>query len=169
MRLASSWVWRLICPCIPSTFSMPNPVARMVTFTFLPNSGSVAIPHFISKSPNFAMKSLTSFISSMSSPSLLSLLPQKEMLRRIFFDLNTLLSLSNGELRASSIAFFTRPSPSPYPVDMIATPPSLRTVFTSLKSRLMSPWTVMISAILFAAMLSVSSAFPNASSTVSSG
>ena len=52
---------------------------------------------------------------------------------------------------------------------MIATPPSLSTVLTSLKSRLIRPCTVIISAIDFAAMLSVSSAFPKASRTESSG
>ena len=51
----------------------------------------------------------------------------------------------------------------------MATPPSLSTVLTSLKSRLMSPWLVMISAIDLAATLRVSSALPKASSTVSSG
>ena len=52
---------------------------------------------------------------------------------------------------------------------MMATPPSLSTVFTSLKSRFISPCTVIISAMLRAATLSVSSALPKASSTVSSG
>ena len=52
---------------------------------------------------------------------------------------------------------------------MIATPPSFKTVLTSLKSRLMRPWLVMISAILLAATLNVSSALPKASKTVKSG
>ena len=51
---------------------------------------------------------------------------------------------------------------------MIATPPSFNTVFTSLKSRLMIPLKVMISAILFAAIDSVSSAFPKAFITLMS-
>ena len=67
------------------------------------------------------------------------------------------------------MAFFTRSSPSPYPVLIIATPPSLRKVFTSLKSRLINPCTVIISAIPLAATLRVSSAFANASRTVRSG
>ena len=155
---------------MPSTSSIPKPVASIVTLTRLPSSGSKASPHLISKSlPNFAIKSLTSFISSIMRPELSFFSLQKLMLKRIFLALKMSLSLSNGEFKASSIAFFTRPSPSPYPVLMIATPPSLSTVLTSLKSRLISPWFVIISAILFAAMLSVSSALPKASRTVRSG
>ena len=52
---------------------------------------------------------------------------------------------------------------------MIATPPFSNTVFTSLKSRFMIPRSVMISAILFAATLSVSSALANAPRTLRSG
>ena len=48
---------------------------------------------------------------------------------------------------------------------MIATPPSLRTVLTSLKSRFILPCTVIISAIDFAATERVSSALANASFT----
>ena len=40
--------------CMPSTLLMPKPVARMVTLTFLPSSGSLATPHLISKSPELA-------------------------------------------------------------------------------------------------------------------
>ena len=114
MRFDSSMV-RRVRRFSGSTSSMPKPVARMVTFTFLPNSGSRAIPHLISKlPPNWAMKSFTSFISSIMRPEWSLFLPfEKAMLRRIFFELNTSLSLSNGELSASSMAFFTRPSPSP--------------------------------------------------------
>ena len=50
----------------------------------------------------------------------------------------------------------------------MATPPSFSTVLTSLKSRLINPCIVIISAMLLAATLSVSSALPNASRTVRS-
>ena len=63
------------------------------------------------------------------------------------------------------MAALTRPSPSPYPVLMMATPPSFSTVFTSLKSRLTFPCRVMISEILLAAIERVSSALSKASST----
>ena len=79
------------------------------------------------------------------------------------------LLLSSGECSASSIAFEMRRSPLPYPVLMIATPPLSNTVFTSLKSRLMIPCMVIISAMLRAALHRVSSALLKASSTVSSG
>ena len=142
----------------------------MVTLTFLPSSGSIASPHLISKSsPNFAMKSFTSFISSIIKPCCSFFSLEKLMESSIFFELKTSLSFSKGELRASSIAFFTRFSPSPYPVLIIATPPSFSTVLTSLKSRFINPCTVIISAILLAATLNVSSAFPKASRTVRSG
>ena len=52
---------------------------------------------------------------------------------------------------------------------MMATPPSFSTVCTSLKSRFISPCTVIISDILFAATLKVSSALPKASRIDSSG
>ena len=66
------------------------------------------------------------------------------------------------------MAWVTLPSPYPYPVLIIATPPSFNTVFTSLKSRLILPRIVMISAILLAATERVSSAFPKAFITLRS-
>ena len=51
----------------------------------------------------------------------------------------------------------------------MATPPSRRVVFTSLKSRLIMPWVVMSSEMLRAAMLSVSSALPKALMKFKSG
>ena len=109
-------------------------------------------------SRNLLMNSCISFISSIIS----SDDGQKETFNITFLALKISLLLSNGECRASSIAFVTRFSPSPNPVLMIATPPSFRMVFTSAKSRLTVPRMVIISAILLAAMERVSSALPKA-------
>ncbi len=71
--------------------------------------------------------------------------------------------LSNGEFSASSIAHIARFSPSAVPDPIIATPELYITVSTSAKSTLTYPWTVMISAIPFAAIVNILSAFENAS------
>ena len=114
-RSLSSCVCFLMWLFIPSTSSMPKPVARIVTLIFSPSSGSRARPHLNSNLvSNLAIKSFTSFISSIIRlPLLLPFSPLNDMLRRIFFELKISLSLSKGEFRASSMAFFTRPSPSP--------------------------------------------------------
>ena len=67
------------------------------------------------------------------------------------------------------MALLTRFSPEPSPVLIIATPPLRSTVHTSLKSRFIFPCVVIISAMLLAAIVRVSSARPKASSMVSSG
>ena len=148
---------------------MPKPVARIVIFTFLSSEGSVESPHFVSTSSwNFDINSCTSFISSIISVSP-SFSAQNEMESSTFLELKMSLLLSSGEWSAASMALLTRFSPSPKPVDMIATPPSLSTVHTSRKSRLMMPCIVMISAIDLAAIESVLSAISKAESTFSSG
>ena len=139
--------------------SIPKPVARIVILTFVPNVLSIAVPQITSMSrPKRDIKSCTSFISSIRN----SASSPNDTLNNIFLALNTSLLFSSGEFRASSIAWRTRPSPSPKPLLIRATPPSFIVVLTSAKSRLIIPGRVMISAMLLAAMVKVSSAFPKA-------
>ena len=144
---------------MPGTSSTPKPVANTVIFTFVSSELSIATPQITSTpSRNLLMNSCTSFISSIIN----SEAGQKETFSITFLALKISLLFSRGECSASSIALVTRFSPSPNPVLMMATPPSLRIVFTSAKSRLTVPRMVIISAMLLAAIDSVSSALPNA-------
>ena len=65
--------------------------------------------------------------------------------------------LSSGESSAFSMALVTRFSPSPYPVLIMAAPPSRSVVSTSRKSRFMCPSEVIISEMERAAVARVSS------------
>ncbi len=91
------------------------------------------------------------------------------MLKSSFLEVRMSRFFNRGELRASSIALVTRCSPSPYPVEIIAAPPSRKVVSTSLKSRLIFPSQVISSDIERAAVVRVSSALPNALTKLRSG
>ena len=158
-RSSSSWLRAACKLSMPGTSSTPNPVASTVILTFVSNELSIATPQMTSTpSRNLLMNSCISFISSIIN----SDDGQKETFSITFLALKISLLLSSGECRASSIALVTRFSPSPNPVLIIATPPSFKIVFTSAKSKLTVPRIVIISAILLAAMESVSSALPKA-------
>ena len=94
---------------------------------------------------------------------------EKYRLMSTRFAPNTSLLLSKGEWRASSIALVRRFSPEPKPVLIMATPPSLSVVLTSAKSRFTWLLVVMISAMLLAAVVSVSSALAKAFMKFKSG
>ena len=133
----------------------------MVILTLLPRVSSNPTPHTTSTSVlSELMNSVSSRVSLILKLS--SALGSKKMLNSSFFEPMMSRFLSRGELSASRMAVETRPSPSPYPVEIMAAPPSRRVVSTSLKSRLMSPLEVMISDIERAAIDRVSSALPNA-------
>ncbi len=82
---------------------------------------------------------------------------------KIFFAPRISALFSKGESSVSSIASNALFSPEALPEAIIDTPLSCITVRTSSKSTLITPFTVIISAIPFAAIVNTSSAFANAS------
>ena len=138
-----------------------KPVAIIVTLTESPNSPSIAVPNIIS---TFSEDDLfASFVIVFNSRVDNSLSPPPETIfSKIFFAPLIFVLLSRGDVKALLIAISALSVPDASAEPKTDVPASFITVFTSSKSTLICPGTVTISAIHFALVAIISSAFSNA-------
>ena len=137
---------------------MANPVAITVTLISSPIESSRTRPRL--KTPVLPIRARTSSMIWRSSSALMARpsSPLQVMFTMAFWAEARSRLLSSGDFRAASTALMARFSPWARPIPIMATPLLAITRLTSAKSALMKPLLVMISAILFTAVQSTSSA-----------